>query len=128
MRRCCRGHDVVGRIGGDEFAVIFWDDPQTKSVGTKSERRSTQAEHPRETLFIIERFRNELNATELSSLGPEGKGVLTISGGLASFARDGSTTQELFAQADAALLDAKRSGKNRIYLVGRPQNDIAEIE
>ncbi|MGD8499656.1 MAG: GGDEF domain-containing protein, partial [Phycisphaerales bacterium] len=30
MQRCCRAHDVVGRIGGDEFAVVFWDDPQQK--------------------------------------------------------------------------------------------------
>jgi PleD family two-component response regulator len=34
--------------------------------------------------------------------------------------RDGSTADELFDQADKALLDAKRSGKNRIYLVGKP--------
>ncbi|UCF15743.1 MAG: diguanylate cyclase, partial [Phycisphaerales bacterium] len=27
IKRCCRAHDVVGRIGGDEFAVVFWDDP-----------------------------------------------------------------------------------------------------
>ena len=61
-------------------------------------------------------------------LGPEGKGTLTISGGLASFPRGGSTTQELFQRADEALLEAKRSGKNRIYLVGKPQRDIADIE
>jgi diguanylate cyclase (GGDEF)-like protein len=128
MQRCCRQHDVVGRIGGDEFAVVFWDDLQVKSVGSEDERRSTQAEHPKEAMFVIERFRNELNATKLPSLGPEGKGVLTISGGLASFASDGSTIEELFTQADAALLEAKRSGKNRIYLVGKPQNDIADIE
>jgi PleD family two-component response regulator len=56
----------------------------------------------------------------LDGLGPEGRGVLTISGGLASFPRDGQTSQDLFRQADKALMDAKRSGKNRIYLVGKP--------
>ncbi len=131
MRRCCRGHDVVGRIGGDEFAVVFWDDPHRKTVGAETERRSTTADHPKEAIFVAKRFRRELKKAELSALGglgPEGKGVLTISGGLASFARDGSTIQELFNQADKALLEAKRSGKNRIYLVGKPQNDIADIE
>ena len=128
MRRCCRGHDVVGRMGGDEFAVVFWDGPEQKSAATESERRSTQAEHPKEAIFIAKRFRRELEKAELPLLGPEGKGVLTISGGLASFPRDGSTIQELFGQADKALLEAKRSGKNRIYLVGKPRNDIADIE
>jgi len=127
MRRCCRQHDVVGRIGGDEFAVVFWDDPQRKSVGLRTERRSAAADHPKEPIFIAKRFRKELGKAELHLLGPEGKGVLTISGGLASFPRDGSTIQELFQQADRALLDAKRSGKNRIYLVGKPKSDIADI-
>jgi len=128
MNRCCRGHDVVGRIGGDEFAVVFWDDPQRKTVGSTAERRSTTTDHPKEVLFIAERFRKELEGTELRSLGPEGRGVLTISGGLAGFPDDGSTTQQLFQQADRALLEAKRSGKNRIYLVGGPEGDIADIE
>jgi PleD family two-component response regulator len=47
--------------------------------------------------------------------------------GLASFPRDGQTVDDLFARADAALLNAKRSGKNRLYLVGRPQNDISNM-
>ena len=129
MRRCCRGHDVVGRIGGDEFAVVFWDRQNTEVRSQKAEnRRQTLAEHPKEAIFIAKRFRKELEKAELHLLGPEGKGVLTISGGLASFPRDGPTIQELFQQADKALLEAKRSGKNRIYLVGKPQNDIADIE
>jgi len=134
MRRCCRGHDVVGRIGGDEFAVVFWDEPQAKPLGAPAggaERRSARAEHPKEAIFIAKRFVRELEKSELSALaglGPEGKGVLTISGGLASFPRDGSTIQELFQQADKALLEAKRSGKNRIYLVGKPQSNIADID
>lgn len=128
MGRCCRGHDVVGRIGGDEFAVVFWDDPRRKLTKEESERRSTMADHPKEAIFIAKRFRKELGKAELPLLGPEGKGVLTISGGLASFPRDGATIDKLFEQADKALLEAKRSGKNKIYLVGSPQGDIAEVE
>jgi diguanylate cyclase (GGDEF)-like protein len=128
MRRCCRQHDVIGRIGGDEFAVVFWDDPQRQPAGTEAERRSAMADHPKEAIFIAKRFVRELGKAELPLLGPGGKGVLTISGGLASFPRDGSTTQELFQRADEALLEAKRSGKNRIYLVGKPQSNIADIQ
>jgi len=128
MRRCCRAHDVVGRIGGDEFAAVFWDDPQRKTLEQQTERRSATVDHPKEAIFVAKRFRKELGKAELHLLGPEGKGVLTISGGLASFPRDGSTMQHLFQQADTALLDAKRSGKNRIYLVGTPKSDIADVE
>ncbi len=128
MGRCCREHDVVGRIGGDEFAVIFWDDPHRKALHTEDERRSTQADHPKEAIFIAKRFRSELGKAELHLLGPEGRGILTISGGLATFPRDGCNIQQLFQQADNALLEAKRSGKNRIYLVGRPDSDIADIK
>jgi diguanylate cyclase (GGDEF)-like protein len=127
MRRCCRQHDVVGRIGGDEFVVVFWDNPRRGASGTEAERRSL-AEHPTEAIFIAKRFVKELERAELPLLGPEGRGVLTISGGLASFPRDGSTVQEIFQKADAALLDAKRSGKNRIYLVGGPEGDIANVQ
>lgn len=129
MRRCCRGHDVVGRIGGDEFAVVFWDRPGRQKVEAPdagSERRSAVGEHPKEPIFIAERFRKELSSTELPLLGPKAKGVLTISGGLASFPRDGADGQQLLGQADNALLEAKRSGKNRIYLVGKPQNGAEE--
>lgn len=128
MRRTCRRHDVVGRIGGDEFAVVFWDDQRRKTAPIETERRSTRADHPKEAIFIAKRLGKELQKAELHLLGPEGKGVLTISGALARFPRDGSTIQQLFQQADNALLEAKRKGKNRIYLVGKPPNDIADID
>jgi PleD family two-component response regulator len=128
MKRCCRRHDVVARLGGDEFAVVFWDDPQCPQPADGGDRRSYTMDHPGEVIFIAKRFRREIEKTDLRFLGPEGRGVLTISGGLASLNRDGSTTEELFSKADQALLEAKRSGKNRIYLVGQPENDIDKIQ
>jgi len=126
MQRCCRGHDVVGRIGGDEFAVIFWDCPDGKKQKQEtediaSERRHATEIHPDEVFFMSERFRTQISTADLSLLGPDGKGVLTVSGGLASFPQDGKAAEELFVQADKAMLKAKRSGKNRIYLVGQPE-------
>ncbi len=127
MRRSCRPYDVIGRTGGDEFAVVFWDDPSQANPQGARERRSKESHHPTEAIFIAKRFQKEFGRSDLRLLGPSAAGVLTISGGLASFPRDGRTVDDLFARADAALLDAKRSGKNRIYLVGRPQDDIADM-
>jgi PleD family two-component response regulator len=120
IQRCCRDHDVVGRIGGDEFAVVFWDPPKH---GDKNddERRSPGSEHPLEPVFIADRLLNEIGNAEFAMLGREGRGVLTISGGMATFPRDGWNLQQLYTQADKALIHAKRGGKNRIYLVGEPK-------
>jgi len=144
MRRCCRTHDVVARMGGDEFAVLFWDTGQPRPVYRREEGggegmaapsttagtnrcEATRAQtplrgHPEVALFLSNRFRRMLKTNEVPSLGPEARGTLAISGGLACFPWDGSTVQELLAKADEALLTAKRSGKNRIYLVGQPES------
>ena len=120
MKRCCRDHDVIGRIGGDEFAVVFWEKLSHETKSRQPERRqSKSSEPPREAYAICERFRQEISLSRLTSLGVDGQGELTVSGGLASFPRDGDTVEKLLEEADKAMLDAKQGGKNRIYLVGK---------
>ena len=124
IRHCCRAHDVVARLGGDEFAVVFWDLPEEKHTAWQechlNDRRSAGLEHPREPIFMTERFCKELSQAGFEFIGPKGKGALTISGGLATFPVDGKTPEELLEKADMAMLEAKRNGKNRLYLVGQP--------
>lgn len=124
IRRCCRNQDVVIRLGGDEFAVIFWDIPgeQVKAAQNVTDRRRSSQGHPRQTVFMAERFRQEMASTPFEHLGPNAKGSLTISGGLATFPVDASSAGELFEKADQAMLEAKRGGKNIIHLVGQPKN------
>lgn len=125
IQRCCRGHDVVVRLGGDEFAVVFWDLPDEKHPELpedyrRRDRRIAGLEHPRQPVFMTERFCRELSQAAFEFIGPKGKGALTISGGLATFPTDGKTPEELLEKADKAMLEAKRDGKNRLYLVGQP--------
>ena len=125
MKRCCRGHDVIGRIGGDEFAVIFWEKLPVNEEGvdvanrTPDRRQKKANRPPREAVAICERFRREITTSRLSSLGVSGQGELTVSGGLASYPHDGGTVEKLLEEADKAMLEAKQGGKNRIYLVGK---------
>jgi diguanylate cyclase (GGDEF)-like protein len=120
MKRCCRAHDVVARIGGDEYAVVFWDLPSAGlEASASAERRKAVSGHPREPLFMAQRFCRQLREAKPPSLGDSGKGSLTISGGLASFPDDGDNEARLWEQADQAMLRAKQSGKNKILIVGK---------
>ncbi|MCD4699181.1 MAG: GGDEF domain-containing protein, partial [Phycisphaerae bacterium] len=105
MKQTTRRHDVVARIGGDEFAVLFWD---------AEPPRRPDSRHPETAHVLAERFVEKLSKHDFPSLGPEARGVLTISGGLASFPWDGKTCRELLRHADVALRQAKTSGKNAI--------------
>lgn len=109
MRRTTRAHDIVARIGGDEFAVLFWD-AQPRQAGSKP---------PESAVVLANRFRQAVSTHRFPSLGPAAVGTLTISGGLASYPKDGRTCADLLRKADEALVEAKRSGKNSIRIVGK---------
>jgi diguanylate cyclase (GGDEF)-like protein len=120
IRRCCRTQDAVVRLGGDEFAVVFWDRTCSRAAGAESEKdRRSRRDHPRQAVFMAERFRRELSAASFDVLGLKGKGSLTISGGLATYPADATNAESLFEKADQAMFEAKRSGKNRLHLVGQ---------
>jgi GGDEF domain-containing protein len=117
IKRCVRDHDLVARIGGDEFAVIFWEkdaprvphDPATASGGR----------FPVGPLQIANRFRRLMAEPDFFALGSTGQGSLSISGGMAVFPFDAQSADELVEAADRALVfGSKRSGKNSISLVG----------
>lgn len=118
MRKCCREHDLVARIGGDEFAVVFWEKELPRQPKDPA-RSVAHGRVPLEPLQILKRFRKAISTSEFSGLGASGRGSLTISGGLASFPWDGRNVTELVEAADRALtFGAKKGGKNSIYLVG----------
>jgi GGDEF domain-containing protein len=119
MRRCCRDHDLVARISGDEFAVVFWE-----KEGPRQPRDgkvvASPGRPPQSVMFILDRFRRLLSLPDFSNLGKTGKGALTISGGLAVFPYDAGDVDALIDAADRALMfGAKQGGKNSISLVGQ---------
>jgi diguanylate cyclase (GGDEF)-like protein len=51
--------------------------------------------------------------------GLEPRGVVTVSGGVASF-RDADSVDDLLGRADTALYQAKQAGRNTIFRAGAP--------
>jgi PleD family two-component response regulator len=121
MRECCREHDVVARISGDEFAVIFWDKegPRQPREPRDAQVPAPPQRPPHAPAQVFERFRSKIASPELRVLGDTGQGVLTISGGLACFPWDASTPEALIDLADKRLMfGAKKAGKDSLFLVG----------
>ena len=107
MQSVVRDHDVVSRIGGDEFAVVFWDKGMARQEGSS---------HPGDVLKIARRFQKQIVDLKFPRLAQHDMPTLTISAGLATFPWDGSTAEELVEKADQMALESKRKGKNALTL------------
>lgn len=90
------GIDSVGRIGGEEFAILL---PQTGLDGAHR---------------LAERLRATLE-TSTSAIGDDGTTAqITASFGVATFGGKIGTLESLMQRADMALYEAKNSGRNRV--------------
>jgi two-component system, cell cycle response regulator len=107
MQSVVRPSDRVCRIGGDEFAVIFYDPEGPRELGSQ---------HPADVEAIAKRFEKQIQAHTFPALSDLPVGGLTISGGLATFPWDGTTPETLLKRADELALRSKRDGKKVIAL------------
>ncbi len=94
-RTSLREVDVIGRYGGDEFFILL---PETDVTGGRE---------------VAERIRGAV-AEERIAFSGQDEIVVTVSQGLAKLEPSMNLT-ELLAAADEALLESKRSGKNRVF-------------
>jgi len=106
LRSVIRPTDRVCRIGGDEFAVIFYEPLGPRRAGSA----------PADAHTLACRFQKQINEQRFPELGLHAPGGLAISGGLASFPADGRTAEELIDHADSLALRSKRQGKNQICI------------
>jgi diguanylate cyclase (GGDEF)-like protein len=90
-----RQTDYLARYGGEEFVLLL---PQTGLDGG---------------LALAEKVRGAIEALEVPVIGPEGRVQVTVSIGLALYARGPEAT---FDAADRALYEAKAAGKNRAVI------------
>ena len=98
-----RSGDLVARYGGEEFAVLL---PSTDAAGA---------------VAVAERIRSVMNQLAIPHAGANTK-TLTVSTGVAALPEQPrSMTESDFTRlADAAMYEAKRTGRNKVVVYGSP--------
>ncbi len=95
LKNCFNEDDVVGRIGGDEFFALMTDVANV--------------------LEVLDKAQNIMEATG-KVCEMYGDVHLSVSIGISVFSEHGNTLEELYANADKALYEAKKKGKNQFVL------------
>ncbi len=94
MRDCLRASDLLGRQGGDEFMALLQD-----------------VESPEHALQVADKLREALSAPYLLA----GQACrISASIGIAVYPLHGEDGETLTTQADRAMYEAKRNGRNRV--------------
>lgn len=100
-RQALRDWDILGRMGGEEFAVLL---PETDSM---------------QALEVAERLRKAVATTGIPI--EDGAVVhLTVSTGIATANDSDITVETLLERADKALYEAKRSGRDKVCVAESP--------
>ncbi len=96
LRNALRNPDVVGRVGGEEFAVILAETP------------------PQNITLVVNKLLREMRRTvpEVPAMAEKNERV-TFSVGLATFLSGDVTAQAIMKLADQSMYQAKRNGRNR---------------
>ena len=100
LRAVLTEDEVPCRVGGEEFAVLV---PEAEIDATEA---------------LADRLRNEVEATEVGFLGSRLPRV-TISCGVGTYPATAKTPEQLLRATDAALYEAKESGRNRVVRATR---------
>jgi len=96
IEKIVNGRGVVGRFGGDEFAIVF--SGFNDNLELRSYLRAIR-------MMVEEKFKNI-----------KGKVDLSVSMGTSKYPTDGQSYEELFENAADCLYVAKKKGKNR-YII-----------
>ncbi len=103
LNRCVRLGDIAARMGGEEFGVLL---PHTDIKGA---------------MDVAERFRRMLSEQD------HGPCPLTVSIGVSSADHSSQSWELVLSQADAALYEAKRTGKNKTIAYASTTKNVIQI-